>query len=152
MMPLSAVNEIEEGHYYVKSERKDNSYMVDRPVGKTPPCCSIVCRQWAICVHQFSCTCMDHLIWTTVCKHSHLTVAFLKSKHQIESDVKTLELQSISNTFEKPLSSTGENQEKEEDHESHKNRVSYDALVNSLGSSMKEDKQTGVKQKCGKTY
>ncbi len=34
--------------------------------------CSVRCSECRICVHQYTCTCMDHLTLSTICKHIHL--------------------------------------------------------------------------------
>ena len=37
------------------------------------PCsCKICCSSCDVCVHSYSCTCMDDLIHAKICKHIHL--------------------------------------------------------------------------------
>ncbi len=43
--------------------------------------CSIRCRACNICIHQYSCSCMDSLLQATICKHIHLLVRFLKQSN-----------------------------------------------------------------------
>ena len=34
--------------------------------------CQIVCNYCQVCIHMYTCTCMDFLIYHTICKHIHL--------------------------------------------------------------------------------
>ena len=41
--------------------------------------CFMRCRACGICIHQYSCSCMDSLLQVTICKHIHLTMRYLNN-------------------------------------------------------------------------
>ncbi len=47
--------------------------------------CQLVCSKCNICVHMFTCTCMDASIHATICKHVHLVIQ-VTFNPQIESE------------------------------------------------------------------
>ena len=62
------------------------------------PCCSITCSACGICMHQFSCDCIDGLMANTVCKHIHLVCQWKKREYGCEAEEntqKTLEKESV---------------------------------------------------------
>ncbi|XP_072142731.1 uncharacterized protein [Dermacentor andersoni] len=63
----------EDGTWTVPSQSiKGLSYKVSK-VGDGA-CCPLSCKECAVCVHTYMCTCYDHLIRFTVCKHIHCVV------------------------------------------------------------------------------
>ena len=55
---------------------KDTAYTV-RQVGSVPhqsATCPLVCNQCSICIHRFSCACLDSALRNTICKHVHAVV------------------------------------------------------------------------------
>ncbi|KAH8030764.1 hypothetical protein HPB51_011604 [Rhipicephalus microplus] len=51
---------------------KGHSYTVTK--GMDDACCPLRCKECAVCVHTYRCTCYAHLIHFTVCKHIHCVV------------------------------------------------------------------------------
>ena len=88
-MSPACIEQIREGHWQIKSDKAKDSYIytVQRE-SITLSCCSIMCNQCQICIHQFSCTCMDFLVRTTICKHIHLvvTTATTQSVHMSQQE------------------------------------------------------------------
>lgn len=34
--------------------------------------CELICKSYSVCVHMYSCTCLDFSLHTTVCKRIHM--------------------------------------------------------------------------------
>ena len=47
-----------------------NTIVLENP--SCPTNCHLLCNECAICIHKYSCTCVDYLIKHTICKHIHL--------------------------------------------------------------------------------
>lgn len=63
----------EDGTWTVPSQSiKGLSYKVSK-VGDGA-CCPLRCKECTVCVHTYTCTCHDHLVHCTVCKHIHCVV------------------------------------------------------------------------------
>lgn len=56
-----------------KLARSNNSaeYTVSRSRNELSICCWLMCSLCKICIHTYSCTCVDFLIRNTICKHIH---------------------------------------------------------------------------------
>ena len=52
----------------------DAEYTVCQENERCTQGCALECTHCNICLHMFSCTCHDHLIHSTICKHIHLVV------------------------------------------------------------------------------
>lgn len=51
--------------------------------------CLLQCVECNICIHQFICTCMDHLTLSTICKHIHLIAyTFVKNSGRTCTSIK----------------------------------------------------------------
>ena len=77
-LPLDSVYQIEEtSQWTVNSEFETNChYSVTLENLQCPFKCHIQCDDCRICVHMYTCNCMDALIQSTICKHIHLVVRF----------------------------------------------------------------------------
>ena len=60
----------------VKSTTSSDTYYVTQENKNCPYTCLLKCRLCSVCVHQFSCTCLDSLTRGTICKHVHLVMRF----------------------------------------------------------------------------
>ena len=60
----------EDGKWKVRSERSDSYY----DVIKVKKCdgCPLRCDECNICIHMFTCTCLDAALHQTICKHIHV--------------------------------------------------------------------------------
>ena len=36
--------------------------------------CQLLCKECKVCTHMYSCTCLDSILHSTVCKHIHLVI------------------------------------------------------------------------------
>ena len=63
--------------YAVKSPRTDDVYLVEQndTVPHATATCQLRCQACNVCVHTFSCNCMDAGLRSTICKHVHLVVS-----------------------------------------------------------------------------
>ena len=70
------ITTISHNQWSVKSAQGQNSYNITK---LTPePCCPLKCSHCGVCVHMYSCTCLDSVLHSTACKHVHLVH---KQKH-----------------------------------------------------------------------
>ena len=69
----SEILSIGDGIWTVKSASSQQTYYsVEK---KLEVCsCKLRCKDCNVCIHQYSCTCMDFLIHSTICKHIHLVM------------------------------------------------------------------------------
>ena len=65
----------------VQSSDQKQDYIVTVENLKCSQKCELVCRECAVCIHMYSCTCMDYLTNHTICKHIHLV-----SRQQTKAD------------------------------------------------------------------
>ena len=78
MIPSEMVLSINDGRWTVKSASSQQAssqqtyYSVEKQLEVCS--CKLRCNSCNVCIHQYSCTCMDFLIHSTVCKHIHLVV------------------------------------------------------------------------------
>ena len=61
---------IEESLWEVQSESRDVTYSGRRI--DTECACKLRCRSCSVCIHMYTCSCVDSAIHSTVCKHCHL--------------------------------------------------------------------------------
>ena len=131
LMSPDCIENIGEDLWQIKSNNgKDISiYKVQRKNRTVVPCCTIACNQCHICIHQFSCTCLDFVVRTTICKHIHL-VAATYAVHISQQDLVEQDPQLIQ-TEEPP-----------------RKDVDWETVVDSLGNdSIQHDVET-VRGKC----
>ena len=72
----------------VKSKSTSKSYTVDRLPTKC--FCRLCCNSCKICIHSFSCNCMDFILHATICKHIHLVNLHLESSIEISPELQGL--------------------------------------------------------------
>ena len=77
-LSLSDVSKNNDG-WTVKS---DINYTIIREHDDCPYNCFIRCQQCRICIHNFSCTCIDFAHHGTICKHIHLISRFIDAKEK----------------------------------------------------------------------
>ena len=58
----------------------DTIYTVQQEQERCTQGCALECTQCNICLHMYSCTCYDHLIHSTICKHIHLVVRTVRGE------------------------------------------------------------------------
>ena len=58
------------GKHYIVEKLQDSSCQ-----------CQILCNFCGVCAHQYSCTCIDAVLYSTVCKHVHLVVLSNQDYH-----------------------------------------------------------------------
>ena len=65
------VIEVSENIWKVTSQHQDDViYTVHHLLTSCE--CKLSCKSWNVCVHQYTCSCLDATIHATVCKHIHL--------------------------------------------------------------------------------
>ena len=67
---------LEQNLVYTVQGNNDNTYTVRQAdaVPHQQKTCPLLCRDCAVCVHAFSCTCTDSALRNTICKHIHLVM------------------------------------------------------------------------------
>ena len=65
------------------SSSKQSHYTIEKVLDKCS--CTLKCGKCDACVHLYSCTCMDFLIHSTVCKHIHLVKILSESSRNDSS-------------------------------------------------------------------
>ena len=71
LLEQSAIHQIKEGVFQIQSLSKKNTvYTMEKR--KDQCCCKLRCSTCDICIHMYSCTCMDATLHSTICKHVHL--------------------------------------------------------------------------------
>ena len=86
---LVSIDSNENNVWNVKSGKGEEVYQVKLEQAGCKYNCFMRCRTCSICIHQYSCTCMDSLLQVTICKHIHLTMRLL-NKSSDEDVTKTL--------------------------------------------------------------
>ena len=76
--------------WIVPSETDPEANYVVKLVNDTCDC-KLRCSICAVCIHTFSCTCMDSTIHATVCKHVHLVKLITEQKVKKQAEHTTLE-------------------------------------------------------------
>ena len=67
-----SVTQWSETKWTVLSSDGTQNYTVIRDTEKCPANCQLQCKDCNICIHSFSCNCMDALVNHTICKQIHL--------------------------------------------------------------------------------
>ena len=88
---LVSIDSNENNVWNVKSGKGEEVYQVKLEQAGCKYNCFMRCRTCSICIHQYSCTCMDSLLQVTICKHIHLTMRLL-NKSSDEDVTKTLSM------------------------------------------------------------
>lgn len=71
-MSFQSVTQNSNTEWSVQSASGKQEYTVLLENPRCPVECHLVCTQCAVCIHIYSCTCMDYIINHTMCKHIHL--------------------------------------------------------------------------------
>lgn len=65
----------------------NTEYYIEKCPQEMQKCCNLICDHCNICVHDFTCSCPDFLIKTTICKHIHFLILEMdKNKELIVSN------------------------------------------------------------------
>ena len=75
-LPFRSVTKTDEYTWQVVSSGGRRSYTVVREEQVCPMNCYLRCSLCNICVHLYSCNCMDCLIHNTICKHIHMIAKY----------------------------------------------------------------------------
>ena len=75
------LNQCSENQWTVASSHGSNVYTVRKETNQCIENCQLQCKDCNICIHIFSCTCMDAILNYTICKHVH----FVASKNKLEN-------------------------------------------------------------------
>ena len=65
------LNQCSENQWTVASSHGSNVYTVRKETNQCIENCQLQCKDCNICIHIFSCTCMDAILNYTICKHVH---------------------------------------------------------------------------------
>ena len=71
-LPLHLVKWKRDEEWSVQSADQKQEYTVLQENETCPTNCQLLCKECAVCIHMYSCTCMDFVINHTICKHIHL--------------------------------------------------------------------------------
>lgn len=95
-----------EGSWVVQSENKKNEYLVEKAEIDCPfDFCGLKCKECKICIHSYTCTCMDNVINFNICKHIHACCMKLSISNETENieNVQVNEVEARENEFFKSL-------------------------------------------------
>lgn len=84
-LPTNLVTQHDSTQWIVVSSEGTHEYLVCEETQECPMKCHLKCTDCSICVHSFSCNCMDALINHTICKHIHLVANSRKTKQSLAS-------------------------------------------------------------------
>ena len=85
MCAADGILSVSDGIWQMKPTTPQQAYyLVEKKLDNCS--CKLHCRSCDVCVHMFSCTCMDFLIHSTVCKHIHLVRMSSLSQNQSRDD------------------------------------------------------------------
>lgn len=77
--------EISSAKWEVESEREHGKFYTisysDSPCTNN---CKLICNICRICIHQYSCTCLDSILHNTICKHAHLIKIYNNNVENIQ--------------------------------------------------------------------
>ena len=87
-MCFDAVKEIDDNSWSCTSEDGKNSYKLslNKEICDEKRC-NMKCVACNICVHTYNCTCTDYLLYTTICKHTHLLHRFRERNGKVSPTV-----------------------------------------------------------------
>ena len=57
-------------------------YIIEKVASTCTAGCSLLCHACNNCVHMFTCTCMDAIMHSTICKHVHLLCLHHPNDHE----------------------------------------------------------------------
>ena len=79
-LPAEKASCVELNEVYTVSGTGDTMYTIRQAdtIPHSAATCPLVCRECNVCVHTFSCTCLDSALRNTICKHVHLVVEVYK--------------------------------------------------------------------------
>ena len=73
-----------DSYYEVKAQSdSDSSYVVKKEYESCPYNCDVICNACNVCQHIYSCTCIDFLVKTRMCKHIHKVCSLLRSRNTV---------------------------------------------------------------------
>ena len=72
------VTNVEERKWKVTSTDGKETYMVERLMDDCS--CKLKCSLCSVCLHMFSCTCVDYLVQLVACRHTHVVRMMLNDK------------------------------------------------------------------------
>lgn len=75
-LDLSTVVQVSNTSWLVSSSSRPETYEIEQL--KTNCNCMLVCDECQVCIHYYSCTCLDSAIRWNMCKHIHLVGRFVK--------------------------------------------------------------------------
>ena len=79
-MPFTKIKGYDsQDQWLVESEDGTRIYQVKAVPSEGPHDCRLNCFECNVCIHQYSCQCVDHLLYTNICKHIHLLCRFIKA-------------------------------------------------------------------------
>ena len=98
-MMKKGIKATKSGENWIVTSEKDPllTYTV-KPEATTCNNCQLHCSKCGICIHQHSCTCIDAITHTTVCKHMHL-VHLSQTKPSPSSAVSAVSLNDNEDTY-----------------------------------------------------
>ena len=87
-LSLELVTKRKYTEWSVKSVDQKQEYIVMSENLNCPMKCQLLCRECSVCIHMYSCTCMDYIINHTICKHIHLVSTSETGKSTKKTEVK----------------------------------------------------------------
>ena len=95
-IPLNTIYTVDDG-WKVKSQSQDQLYEIKKcRDDSTSGCCTckMVCNECKVCLHEYTCTCNDFLLRTTICKHIHSVKQFINKKSNLLQNIVTSDVSS----------------------------------------------------------
>lgn len=87
-LSMDLVNESDDKAWVVTSHsNSENFYKVSLLGECENKPCNLICSEYNIWCHVYTCTCPDSLIYNTICKHVHLVHRKLSGNSQTEAEV-----------------------------------------------------------------
>ena len=76
---------LEENTRFLVKGSGQEYYMVEQSDSLPHPkkTCPLMCRECNVCMHAFSCSCLDSALRSTICKHVHLVVSTFKPQLKV---------------------------------------------------------------------
>ena len=68
----TTVTSISQDHWTIKSAQGQSSYTIKKSSPQACSSCPLKCSHCGVCMHMYSCTCLDSILHSTACKHVHL--------------------------------------------------------------------------------
>ncbi|XP_041456018.1 uncharacterized protein LOC121408572 [Lytechinus variegatus] len=83
-LSIEAVSKVSDSRWSVQSSDGQHYYLVEKVAASCSPICQLACKACGVCVHGFSCSCIDGVVRGTLCKHVHLVCRSLLSSEEAE--------------------------------------------------------------------